>query len=126
MDRPGFGFIAGAACALLLLSAAFSQTPTEREKIRLLLNALEKSNFTFIRNGTEYPSRKAREHLERKLSAAGNRIVTARQFIKYIASGSSTTGTPYLVKLPNGRTIETSVWLHERLREIESGRMKSP
>ncbi len=126
MDRPVFGFIAGAACALLLLSAAFSQTPTEGEKIQLLLKALEKSDSTFIRNGTEYPARKAREHLERKLSAAGDSIVTARQFIRHIASGSSVTGAPYLVKLPNGRTIETSVWLLERLREIESGRMKSP
>lgn len=126
MGKASTGLITGITGALLLLSAAFPQAPSEREKIQALLNALESSKCTFIRNGTEYPAGKAREHLERKLSSAGGRIATARQFIKYIASGSSMTGAPYLVKLPDGRTIETSVWLHEKLKEIESGRMKSP
>jgi len=125
MNKASTGFIAGITGALFLLAAAFPQTVSERQKIQALLNALERSKCSFIRNGTEYPAGKAREHLERKLSSAGGRIVTARQFIKHIASGSSMTGAPYLVRLPDGKIMETSVWLLERLKEIESGRMKS-
>jgi hypothetical protein len=105
----------------LLLTAASASSMSESQKICALLNAIERANLIFIRNGVEYSAKEARGHLERKLSRAGSRVRTAEQFIQHIASRSYMTGTPYYVKYPDGSTIEVSVWLRRKLREIEGG-----
>ena len=106
---------------LLLVTEATASHMSDSQKIRALLMAIERSNLVFIRNGVEHSAREAREHLERKLSRAGSRIGTAEQFIQHIASRSSVTGTPYYVKYPDGSTIEVSVWLRRKLKEIDRG-----
>lgn len=105
----------------LLLSEVSVSPVSDSQKIRALLMAIESSNLIFIRNGAEHSAKEARKHLERKLSQAGSRISTVEQFIEHIASRSSVTGTPYYVKYPDGSTIEVSVWLRRKLREIERG-----
>lgn len=92
---------------------------TESEKIKLLLDKIEHSGLIFIRNETEYSSKKARIHLERKLSNAGSLIRTAKHFIEHIATKSSWTGKPYYVKFSNGKMIRSAVWLRRMLLEIE-------
>ena len=92
---------------------------TEVEKIQALLETLERSNLVFIRNGAEYSSRKARAHLEMKLSRAGSRVKTARQFIDLLATRSYTSNKLYYVKFPDGRVRGAGEWLSEKLAEIE-------
>ncbi len=94
--------------------------PTEPERIVALLDVVERSGARFVREGKEYSAANGRKHLERKLRYAGNRITTAEEFIEGIASRSSTTGRPYKVRLPTGEEIEISVWLQQRLAEIDA------
>ncbi len=104
---------------LLLVAATGALALSESQKITALLDAIEESNLIFIRNGTEYSASRAREHLEMKLSRAGNRIRTAAQFIEHLASRSSMTGSIYYVKLPDGRRMRAADWLREKLADIE-------
>lgn len=92
---------------------------SEQEKIHALLEYIKKSDLLFIRNGAEYPPARAGEHLEYKLKKAGNRIRTAEEFIRYIASRSVSSGKPYYIKLKNGEVVESAQWLRLKLAELE-------
>ena len=92
---------------------------SEKEKIQYLLNELEKSNLTFIRNGDEYSAKEARDHMQKKLDYAGNRITTVDQFITMIATKSSLSGKVYYVKYSDGKKIESATYLRELLQKLE-------
>lgn len=119
-----------AACLLLCTALAVaappaasrtnSLTPRERARIHALLDALERSGLVFIRNGSEHTAPAARAHLEMKLDRAGGRITTAEQFIDRLASRSSSTGRPYMVRLGNGTEVQAGMWLRTRLAEIDA------
>jgi uncharacterized protein DUF5329 len=95
---------------------------TEQQRIAALLAVVDQSGATFIREGKEYSAAEGRRHLERKLWFAGSRVETAEDFIDKIASRSSITGRPYLVRLPSGKESETGVWLRQKLAEIDGRR----
>jgi len=98
----------------------FPQSLTEEQKITELINYIEKSEAMFVRNGSEYSGVKAAEHLRMKRKKAGDRIKTAKDFIDYIASKSSSSGEPYYMKFKNGQKIQVrDILLHE-LKKIES------
>ena len=109
--------LATAAMATLALSqtaGAASESPAKTE-IDHLLEFVGTSSCTFVRNGTEYPADKAREHLAGKYKFVGSRIASAEDFIKYLATGSSMSGEPYHVKC--GKTDALSgAWLADELR----------
>jgi len=92
---------------------------SEKEKIDYLLETLENSNLIFIRNGDEYSSKEARAHMQKKLEYAGNRITNVDQFITYLATKSSISGKPYYVKYPDGKKVESSIWMRELLNKLE-------
>jgi hypothetical protein len=92
---------------------------TEKQKIAALLDVVEKSKATFIRNDQEYPPAAARQLMEYKLNKAGEQIKTAQEFIEQLATRSSTTGRIYQIKLADGRITESAFWLRARLVEIE-------
>jgi hypothetical protein len=92
---------------------------SEKEKIDYLLETLENSNLIFIRNGDEYSSKEARAHMQKKLEYAGNRITNVDQFITYLATKSSISGKPYYVKYPDGKKVESSIWMRELLNNLE-------
>jgi hypothetical protein len=93
----------------------FSEGPSERERIESLLKAIETSGLVFVRNGSDHDGPAAAKHLRRKLDAAGDRVRTAEEFIDGIATKSSTSGEPYLVRLADGSTVELASWLRSRL-----------
>ncbi|MDX1960436.1 MAG: DUF5329 family protein [Leptospiraceae bacterium] len=93
---------------------------TEKEKIDLLLSKVENLNAKFFRNGQEYSPKEAVEHMKKKLDYAGDRVKTANDFIEGIASKSYFTGSPYLIILPDGKKIESGIWLKAELKKIES------
>lgn len=108
---------------LLIPQLSFSQTKhisTESDKIKFLLNELDKpnSNLKFIRNGEEFSGREAKEHMEKKLKVAGERIKTVDDFINQIATKSYLTGNIYYVKLPDGTKVESAKWLRETLKKL--------
>jgi hypothetical protein len=92
---------------------------SEQDKIEALIQVVEKSGCTFIRNGVEYPSPQAADHLRSKWRYAGDRIQTARAFIDNIASKSSMTGQPYHIKESDGNAVTAEQWLNEALARIE-------
>ena len=114
-----------ALLAVLALSAAFSlqaasRPKVEQAKIEALLSAMQSSDAVFIRNGKEYTGRKAASHLKRKLTFAGDRVRTARDFIAGIATRSEETGEPYRVRFPSGEVRSLANWLNERLSALGS------
>ena len=112
--------ILGFALVITTISP-LSAAPSAREKQRIdaLIAAVEKSGLIFIRNGSEHSAADAASHMRLKFNNAGNRISTAEQFIDYLASKSSITGSPYFLKFPDGRTEKAGIWLHRKLKELD-------
>lgn len=92
---------------------AAADAPAQRE-IDHLLEFVATSPCLFVRNGTEYPADKAREHLASKYQFSGSRIATAEDFIKYLATESSVSGERYHVKCGKTDAL-TGVWLTDEL-----------
>lgn len=87
--------------ALLLTLPAWAKLNAHEEaRINAMLNALaQKKDLTFVRNGDAHNCEEAVSHLRLKLGNTRNRIDTAEQFIDKVASSSSITGKPYIVKI---------------------------
>ncbi|MCB1170695.1 MAG: DUF5329 family protein [Leptospiraceae bacterium] len=113
--------ILGRAIAVMIIFAGAGSLHalTEQQKIDLLYQEIRTTRAIFIRNGIEYDSEKAVSHLKRKQDYAGDRIKTARQFIKYLATESSMTGVAYKIKFPDGRVVESGPYLLQVLKRIE-------
>ena len=110
--------IAVAAVMALGTQTACGQEPGEKARIEFLLSSVEKAKeLKFIRNGSEHDGKEAAGHLRLKLRKAGGRIVTAEDFIRLCASGSSLTGQPYWIKYANGRTVRSADYFAEKLKE---------
>lgn len=93
---------------------------SQEDRIDALISLIENSeDLVFIRNDDEHTAQEAADHLRRKLDFAGDRVETAEQFIEHIASGSSTTGRPYQIRLPDGETVNSGPFLRELLAKIE-------
>jgi hypothetical protein len=113
-----------ALVALLVILAgvsaeAASRSRVEQAKIEALLSEMQGSDAVFIRNGKEYTGKKSASHLKRKLAFAGSRVVTARDFVRGIATRSEESGEPYRVRFRNGQTRLLGEWLEERLAVLE-------
>ncbi len=103
-------------------SPTWSKAMSEEDKIQTLLKRIEESKYIFIRNGREYSAKKARKHLEAKYIRVKRRIKTANDFIEQLATKSSLSGKPYLMKNPeNGKKTLLRVWLKAQLRSLEKG-----
>ena len=92
----------------------------EHHKIMQLVKAISELRAVFIRNGSEYSSEEAGNHMKYKLDVAGNRIQTAKEFIDKVASKSYLTGQPYMIRFNDGTTRPSHDWLMEKLYTIES------
>ena len=118
-----------AAAAPLALTAA-SRPDAEQAKIDRLLDEVRTSPATFVRNGVDYDGKRAAAHLARKLFFAGSRVQTARDFVLGVASSSSESGKPYLIRFAGQPARPLHDWLLERLAAIEPpptpGRTPSP
>lgn len=111
--------ISAALVILVLLTAAHvcAQDPSETARIQYLLASVEAlEGAKFIRNGSEHDARAAADHLRLKLRAAGSKVKTAEDFIRFCASRSSMTGEPYLIRLADGTTVRSEVFFRNRLK----------
>lgn len=91
--------------------------PQTADEIRGLLEFVENSDCTFIRNGAEYAGPRARAHLEQKLNylESKNRVKSAEDFIDLAATKSSMSGRAYEVRCSD-RTEPAGIWLHRELQ----------
>ena len=87
---------------------------SDRDEIEHLLNFVAPSGCTFERNGNQYDSVEAREHIQRKYEHIKGRISTTEDFIRYAASESSISGKKYHATC-NGQTITSGDWLSKEL-----------
>lgn len=108
-------YFSGLPLLLCLIFVTSTCHANDSEEISYLLNFIGESGCTFIRNGKEYPSLKAREHLTYKYNHVKSRIKTADLFIDKIASKSSISKKPYEVRCNSGR-IMAGEWLQNALQ----------
>jgi Family of unknown function (DUF5329) len=111
------------AIALVAFAVAANgsdRSPAENARIEYLLAIVASlHDAQFIRNGTSYDSAAAVEHLRLKLRAAGPRIKTAEDFIRYCASASSVSGRPYEIRFSDGRLVRSADFLRQKLTEFD-------
>jgi hypothetical protein len=80
-----------------------------------LLDFVSASSCIFVRNGTPGTAAAARDHLAGKYDFAKSRITTADEFIKNLATESSMSGEPYLIRCGKDER-PAGAWLAEELR----------
>ena len=112
-------------CVVVLLLSGLGTLPALgaardwQTEITHLLDFIEESGCSFVRNGKEYDSVEARAHISKKYDYVKKRISSAEQFIAYAASKSSITGTPYQVTCGEA-TMPSSAWLEEALQRYRA------
>ena len=110
-------------CIVATVDAAAPLSSTARAEITGLMSRLEASGCEFNRNDTWYTSAEATSHLQRKAKHLDDKgtVESAEQFIELVASRSSVTGRPYLVKCGGGSPVKSREWLLLQLRGMRSG-----
>jgi hypothetical protein len=106
-------------CTPFILPAEGQEVRVEQE-VQHLLEFIEGSGCTFIRNGSAHDSSTARKHLSRKYQHIRTRVGSGEDFITYAASRSSITGNAYQVKC-GSETITSRDWL---TRELDRYRLE--
>lgn len=109
-----------AAPVAVLQAAAAAPGAAESARIEQLLKFVESQpQCKFIRNGEAYSGADATRFLRAKLAKMGGHVDTAAQFIDQIASRSSTSGQPYLMRCADGASRPSAQLLAEELRRID-------
>jgi hypothetical protein len=96
-----------------------SQRENADKIIAYLIDRVAESHLTFTRNGTEYSSQEAADHIRNKYEYFKSRIESPEDFIYVCASKSLESGKPYLVSTAQGK-VPMEKWLGEIL--IEHGK----
>lgn len=102
---------------LLAYGPLFAAAAAEDSEVTYLLSWVAESDCLFVRNGDEHPSAEAAEHLAMKYRRVRRWIDDADEFIDRIASGSSISGRPYLVRCPDTAEQPSRDWLTEALQQ---------
>jgi hypothetical protein len=107
------------ALVLIFAPSAQGQQDLERAKIDYLIDSIAQlHDAVFIRNGTDYTSAQAADHLRLKLRNAGAGVRTAEDFIACCATGSSASGEKYRIRFADGRVVDNAVFLRQKLAEF--------
>jgi hypothetical protein len=114
--------IAVTALALSACSAALRAAdlpPAEDKQIEALIAAIERlADAAFIRNKQPYGAAVAAEFLRRKWRHREANVGSADDFIEKVASFSSTTGQPYLIRFSDGRETSCAIFLRTELSNL--------
>lgn len=106
---------------VLLPLRAGEIAPGEKAKIEALIARIEKlDGAVFIRNGSDYDAKTAAKFLRGKWGRNESEIAKAADFIAKAATGSSTSGKPYLIRFKDGAQTECVVFLSSELKKMET------
>lgn len=109
------------AMALPTVAAGQTAPAAERQKIESLIKQVgELKDAKFVRNGSTHDVSTAVHFLRGKWEANDADVKTARDFIDKVASGSGTSGKPYLIRFKDGRETKSRDFLLAELRKLES------
>lgn len=116
------------AFVLLTFPVAAFATPDAGESAAIdhLISFVRESKLAFIRNGTVYDGPAAADHIVMKYAEVKGRMSTADEFIDDVASKSSLTGKPYMIRWPDQSLAPAADWLHEELKKYRKGLKKAP
>ena len=108
---------------LLLVPAAAGvagELPAAEERLieALIARVAGMTDAAFIRNDRSYDAATAAEFLRRKRRRHAAEVRSAEDFIERVASGSSTTGAPYRIRLGDGRELPCATVLREELQRL--------
>lgn len=108
--------------ALLLPSLSRAEIlAAEKAKIEALLaHVAGLADTKFIRNGSTYDAKSAATFLRRKWGSNADEIKTAADFITKVATGSGTSGKPYLIQLKGSPEVKCGDYLARELKKLET------
>jgi hypothetical protein len=114
-----------ASFALAVPRSALSEdaAPAESEKRAieaLIASVSQLSDATFVRNGESYPASTAARFLREKWQSRQSEVRSADEFIDRIASFSSTTSQPYLIRFADGRELSSAEYLRAELAKLRA------
>lgn len=113
-------------CATLSHAATATPTPTppakEIESLLAYVGGLD--GAVFIRNGSEHTAKDAAAHLRTKWEQQKDQVHTAEDFITLCAAKSSLSGTPYEIRLKDGKKLPAETLLRAELLRLRAP--KSP
>ena len=101
-------------------SSAAATALSETEKIQALIALVESlKDATFVRNGTENDCQAAADHMRNKWRLQQEQIKTARDFVRLVATKSTLSGQPYLIRAKDGKQITSEQFLLGELAKLE-------
>ena len=113
--------------ALLIALAAFpavaqdeAEAAAHREIEALITSVARLEDATFIRNGKAWSASRAAEFLREKWESRESEVRSAEDFIAQVASFSSTTSKPYLIRFPDGREVPSAEYLRAELAKLRA------
>ncbi len=101
---------------LLLCILPTSWAASMEQEIEQLLQYVGNSDAVFIRNGKEYTSAEAVEHIKTKRNYFKSRIHSTEDFIRLCATKSLMSGEAYQVRTRDGKVEEVGNWLTDEVR----------
>ncbi|MFM2221567.1 MAG: hypothetical protein RLZZ553_1315 [Verrucomicrobiota bacterium] len=106
---------------IVLPQATMAEELSEQAKIEALIQTVESlTDAKFVRNGSDYNAKSAAKFLRSKWDSQRKEVNSAEDFIAVIATRSSTTGKPYLIRPKNGAETPCADFLKEQLKRIEA------
>ncbi len=103
--------------------AAAVPTSPERDRIEHLIQSIATvQDAVFIRNGEEHSPAEAAAHIRSKWRSRETGITSVEQFIEEVATRSSQSGEPYLMRFSDGHDVEVAAFLRERLAASKSAK----
>jgi membrane-bound lytic murein transglycosylase len=112
--------VLAAAGAVRADSSSDGLTPADRAKIERLIAVVETlPDASFIRNGKAYGPATAGKFLRGKWKDREASIRSVDDFIQNVATRSSTTGQPYLIRFNDGREIATAEFFRSELAKLK-------
>lgn len=106
--------LAAAALTALLAGPVPAASMDTGHEIAHLLDYIQSSGCTFVRNGTPSDAASARAHVARKYEYVRSRVRTAEDFIRLAATQSSVSGAPYHVRC-GAAQVRSAEWLAREL-----------
>lgn len=110
-----------AIAVLLTANVVTAATPdAARAEVAHLLDAVEKSQCKFNRNGSWHDASAAKAHLQKKFEYLDKKdlVPDAERFIERGAAKSSTSGKPYQMQCAGVPAVTSADWLTAELKRI--------